>query len=72
MTDLLSLAREYLLSPRVRSRDVVNGDVPAYWKSILQRQWIQMGIWWEKGDCVVLPRHGSVLDEQFYETEWRA
>jgi hypothetical protein len=31
-----------------------------------------MGIWWEKGDCVVLPRHGSVLDEQFYETEWRA
>jgi hypothetical protein len=26
-----------------------------------------MGIWWEKGDCVVLPQHSSVLDEQFYE-----
>jgi hypothetical protein len=47
-----------------------NASASMIWRVIVQRQWMQMGIWWSKSDRVPVLEDGDALNESLYEIEW--
>jgi hypothetical protein len=50
----------------IRSKNV---SASMIWRVIVQRQWIQTGVWWSRGDRVLplVATTGGALDERLYK-----